>query len=229
MAKWKIESCSVEDAAALAQNNISAFWEDPTWRILWPDEITLEYLIEQSGIRQGNNLLRSPEDMRHQKAVDPATGALVGYARWKLPSTCADDEWPEARVPVVGEEEKKQIQQLAESAWWEPRSDMDSLDEEAHRISTRILAEKPHIKLDYLAVHPNNKGKGIASALVESGIQQANRLGLPIFILAYKAGHGVYKRLGFQEVDRIIQDISKFGCSTEYGVYFMVYDPLLSG
>jgi GNAT superfamily N-acetyltransferase len=239
MASCKIDQCTVLDAAALAHNNISAFWEDPTWRILWPSDITLEYLIGESTKRQANNLLRSPEDTRHQKSVDPVTGAVLGYARWILPPSSLD-EWPEAKVPAVSEKEKKQIQKLAESAWWQFRSDMDHLDDEGHQIKNRILAEKPYMSrfwktfiltstklivgLDYLAVHPNNKRKGIATALVESGIQQANRLGLPIFIWAFQAGHGVYKRLGFKEVDRVIKGISQFGCSTNYAVYFMVYD-----
>ena len=42
--------------------------------------------------------------------------------------------------------------------------------------------------------------------------------------MAYKAGRGIYSRLGFQEVDRVIQDDSQFGGAGEYGVYFMVYE-----
>ncbi|KAE8140682.1 hypothetical protein BDV38DRAFT_279659 [Aspergillus pseudotamarii] len=53
MASWKIEPCSVADAPALAYNDMSAFWEDPTWIL----------------------------EVRHQNAVDPLTGELVGYAR----------------------------------------------------------------------------------------------------------------------------------------------------
>ena len=78
--------------------------------------------------------------------------------------------------------------------------------------------------MEYLAVHPENKSKGIASALVESGIRYAEKIGLPIFVLAFKAGRGVYARLGFKEVDCVIQDDTKYGGQGEYGVYFMVYD-----
>lgn len=78
--------------------------------------------------------------------------------------------------------------------------------------------------MDYLAVHPENKGKGIGTALVESGIQHAEKIGLPIFVLAFKAGRGIYERLGFKEVDRVIQDDTKYGGQGEYGAYFMVYD-----
>lgn len=48
-------------------------------------------------------------------------------------------------------------------------------------------------------------------------------MGVDIFVLAFKAGLGVYKRLGFQEVERVIQDDSKYGGKGEYGAYFLVY------
>ncbi|CZR58595.1 uncharacterized protein PAC_08487 [Phialocephala subalpina] len=228
MAYWKIEPCTVADGPALAHNNVSAFWEDPTWILSWPN-ITQEFLIEQSVKRQPRNLLRDREKTRHQKAVDPATGAIVGYARWILPSghfTAEDGspEWAEAQVADVSDDEKKQFKGLAESAWWNGRSGLDRLDDKNVEIMNSILAEKPYIKLAYLAVHPENKGKGIGTALVESGIRHANKIRLPIFVMAFKAGRGVYTRLGFKEVNRNIEDDSQYGGAGEYGAYFMIYD-----
>ncbi|KAF8849780.1 hypothetical protein BDZ45DRAFT_809709 [Acephala macrosclerotiorum] len=175
------------------------------------------------------NLLHDREKTRHQKAVDPTTGAVVGYARWVLLSrhlTTENDgpEWAEAQVPYISEDEKKHFKELAESAWWNSRKGLDGIDDKNVVIMNAILAEKPYIKLAYLAVHPENKGKGIASALVESGITHAKKMGVPIFVMAFKAGRGVYARLGFKEVDRLIQDDSQYGGAGEYAAYFMVYD-----
>ncbi|OTB04521.1 hypothetical protein M426DRAFT_11415 [Hypoxylon sp. CI-4A] len=215
MANWNIEGCTVADANALARNNISAFWEDPTWILLWPKETTLEFLIKQSQKRYPHVLLSDREERRHQKAVDPETGALVGYARWILPANrlTAEDggpEWPEAQIPDVGSEEKQHFEKLYKTAWWNARKELSSIDDKNSVVMDRILAERPYIKLDYLAVHPENKGKGIASALVESGIKHAEKIGVPIFVMSYKAGRGVYERLGFKEVDRVIQDDSPY-------------------
>ena len=102
------------------------------------------------------------------------------------------------------------------------------------RISVRILSRNwnprpdrvltvARLALDYLAVHPENQGKGIGTALVQSGIRHAEQLRLPIFILAFKAGRSIYERLGFREVDRVIQDDTKYGGEGEYSAYFMVY------
>ncbi|KAE8142358.1 hypothetical protein BDV38DRAFT_278523 [Aspergillus pseudotamarii] len=208
---------------------MAAFWEDPNWVILWPKDMKREFIIEQSAKRQPRNLLRDREKVRHQKAVDPVTGAVVGYARWILPSghyTTEDGSpaWAEAQVPDVSEGEKKRYQELAESAWWNPREDMDSLDDKNHVVMDRILAEKPFIRLDYLAVHPENKGKGIGTALVASGMKYAEQAGVPVFTLAFKAGRGIYARLRFQEVDRVIQNDSEYGGPGEYAAYFMIYN-----
>ncbi|KAI1412367.1 acyl-CoA N-acyltransferase [Hypoxylon sp. FL1857] len=235
MTSWRIEGCTVADAAALARNNMSAFWEDPTWILLWPKEITREFMIEQAAKRYPRLLLSARETTRHQKAVDPATGALVGYARWILPpshSTTEDGnpEWPKAQVPDVSEDERKQFEELAQSAWWNGREEMRNIDDKNDVVMDRILAERLYIKLEYLAVHPENKGKGIATALVESGIRQAEKIGLPIFVMSYKAGRGVYERLGFKEAERVIQDDSQYGGKGEYAAYFMIYDvPKASG
>lgn len=46
---------------------------------------------------------------------------------------------------------------------------------------------------------------------------------MPIFTMAFKAGRGIYARLGFQEVDKVIQDDSMYGGPGEYAAYFMIY------
>ena len=78
--------------------------------------------------------------------------------------------------------------------------------------------------LDYLAVHPESKGKGIATALVKSGMRKAEEMGIPICMLAFKAGKGVYEKLGFKVIDSVIQDDSKWGGPGEYAVYLMAWD-----
>lgn len=85
MTYWIVTSCAVSDGADLARNNMSAFWEDPTWKLLWPKFMAKEFIIEQCSKRVPRNLLQERSTLRHQKAVDPETGALMGYARWVLP------------------------------------------------------------------------------------------------------------------------------------------------
>lgn len=76
--------------------------------------------------------------------------------------------------------------------------------------------------LDYLAVHPDNRGQGIGSMLVNSGIKEARKLGLDVFVHGMKAGLGVYKRAGFRLVDQMNLNDSEYGGKGEYGSYFLV-------
>lgn len=87
-----------------------------------------------------------------------------------------------------------------------------------------MLANSVRTELDYLAVHPRHQGKGIATALVRSGLLQLKKLGIPIFVFAWKSARGIYLKLGFKEVDRLIQDDTSYGGTGEYGVYFMIYE-----
>lgn len=79
------------------------------------------------------------------------------------------------------------------------------------------------LELEYLAVHPDNQGRGVATRLVEHGIAEANKLGIDIIVMAYKAAVGVYKRLGFETVETLLQDDSQYGGDGEFSVYYMVF------
>ena len=78
--------------------------------------------------------------------------------------------------------------------------------------------------LDYLAVHPENQGKGVASALVKIGLEKMANTGLDIFVLAFERGYGVYKRLGFRIERELIQDDSPYGGPGKYTLRYMIYE-----
>jgi hypothetical protein len=57
--------------------------------------------------------------------------------------------------------------------------------------------------------------------LVASGAAQSDRLGVDVFLLAYKAGLSVYKRNGFEMLEYMMQDDSMYGGKGDYGTYFL--------
>ncbi|EFQ36031.1 acetyltransferase [Colletotrichum graminicola] len=225
--KYIMRQCTVADSDELTRNNIPAFWADRHWNLAWRHR-TLEYHISQVAKRTPRNLLSNPETKRQQKAVDPATGRIVGFARWYLPgshSTTADGTptWPDAVVPAVTSEEEAEIQRVAKTAHWDPNEESDELIIPIREAKDEILAKKPYMRLDYLAVHPDNQGKGIGTLLVESGMKQAEELKLDIFVHAMKAGVGVYKRLGFYIEKEFFQDDTKYGGEGEVYTALMIY------
>lgn len=75
-----------------------------------------------------------------------------------------------------------------------------------------------------MAVHPENQGKGIATILIQSGMKEAEKLGLDIFVLAFRRGWGVYSRAGFRIEQELIQDDSMYGGDGKFGVRYMIYE-----
>ncbi|KAF9873405.1 acetyltransferase [Colletotrichum karsti] len=224
MTSWKIEPCTLADAPALAPNNMMAFWAtDANWKLGWTlQDVTLDFLIENFHDRIPNNLLKDRETLRHYKAVDPETGALMGYARWMLPASCADSpHWADGQIAEVSEEEREAIRVRNEAAWWKPMH-MDGLDDCGPE-KKRILEEGEYISLEYLAVHPDNTGKGVASALVKHGVELGKKTGVDLFILAFQAALNIYKRQGFKVIHSAYQDDTKYG-GVGYWVNLLTYE-----
>ncbi|KAF3015347.1 hypothetical protein E8E14_010845 [Neopestalotiopsis sp. 37M] len=220
MSNYRVEGCTVLDAAGLAQNNMSAFWTDPTWILVWEKGRTLESIIEACTKRMPNNLLNDRAHKRHLKAVDTETGAIVGYARFLVPDRLAGD-WLKAQTPDVSETDKKKFDELFATADWTFRRGTGNIDEPVHPIMEKYKSRKEYMELEYLAVQPDYRNRGIATMLMQAGIAESERMGIDIFMLAYKAGLGVYKRLGFETLETLILDDSAYGGQGEYGCYFM--------
>jgi N-acetylglutamate synthase-like GNAT family acetyltransferase len=80
------------------------------------------------------------------------------------------------------------------------------------------------IELHYLVIHPDNQKKGVGTALMESGMRQAEKMGLDIFIHATKEGVWLYKRLGFHIGKEIIPDDSMYGGTGEHYTCFTTFE-----
>jgi hypothetical protein len=138
---YTIQGCTAADGAALARNNMSAFWTDPTWPLLW--SIPLEEIISNCEKRVPWNLLRDRDSQRHTKAVD-SHGNLVGYARWILPGS-RKGQWVSAQAPDVSRAVKMEFMKSHAAAEWNPRSDMDVLDDPVHVKMRRIKSRREYI------------------------------------------------------------------------------------
>ncbi|KDN65588.1 putative acetyltransferase [Colletotrichum sublineola] len=148
--KYIIKHCTVADSDELTRNNISAFWADPHWNLAWRHR-TLEYHISQVAKRTPRNLLSDPGTKRQQKAVDPVTGRIVGFARWYLPASHATNAdgtpaWPDAMVPAVTSEEEAEFQRIAKTAHWDPNEDSDELLTPIIEAKDEILAKKSYMR-----------------------------------------------------------------------------------
>jgi len=220
MSPYIIEACRVEDAVEIARSNISAFWNDPNWVLMWRDK-SKDYVISQAIRRSARNLLKDPTQYRHQKVQDCDTGAIVGYARWILPTGSDIGVWNEAIVPRVSQQEVDAAEKEFQDADWSTWRAVDELDPPIDAMNEALLSRKEYVILSYLAVHPNYQRKGIASLLVDSGIKAAQNMNFDIFVRASDAGLRMYQKVGFQLLGQVIQDDSRFGGNGNYGVHFL--------
>lgn len=112
--------------------------------------MALDDQITQVTKRFPRNLLDEREIKRHQKAIDPETGRVVGYARWYLPPTHVTNAdgtpvWPDAMVPAVEAEEEAEFLKIADTAIWNPNNETDGT---AVRLTKEgILARKPYMRM----------------------------------------------------------------------------------
>lgn len=143
MPPFQILACNLADGPALARNNIAAFWTDSTWVLMWPGK-TCEYVTSQAALRIAHNLFSNREKWRHLKAVDTATGNLVGYVRWVLPEDDGEGKvWPSALGPAWSAEEMEKARRESQSADWEFDHGLDGLDD---GIKERLMEGKRYLR-----------------------------------------------------------------------------------
>jgi len=59
--------------------------------------------------------------------------------------------------------------------------------------------------------------------LVESGLREAEKIGLDAFVNAKQAGLNVYLRAGFEVLDKVVVDYSEFGVNGQEVFCFLEY------
>ncbi|KAE9376254.1 hypothetical protein N431DRAFT_435666 [Stipitochalara longipes BDJ] len=222
-----ITHCTIADGPAITINNLTANHGGAHSSLTWPHR-TLSYRITQVTARMPRTLLADPICNRSQKAVDPETGTLLGYARWYIPPSHAKNgegmAWEEAIVPRVSKEEEEEINRVAESVEWDPKPGNERMLEGVRDVKNEILGRRAFMRLDLLMVGPEHQRKGVGTALLQSGIREAEKLGLDIFCYASTMAVGLYKRLGFRIEREIVQDDSMYGGTGRHYTCFMVYE-----
>lgn len=117
----------------------------------------------------------------------PGGGAVVGMATWEVyHRSRTPEEWmPPNGVTWLpeGSEERRQAEAFF-VALWKKRAE--------------IWEGRKYVYLQFLSVHPAHRRRGIASRIMQWGIDIADQLHLPIYLEATLMGVPLYEKLGFQ-------------------------------
>ncbi|KAF2143924.1 uncharacterized protein K452DRAFT_307272 [Aplosporella prunicola CBS 121167] len=89
---------------------------------------------------------------------------------------------------------------------WLPKGEIRDAAEDITRQHIKQRAERlqgqPHILLNRLFTDPDYQKRGAGRMLVNWGCKLADRLFVPVFLIASSIGEPLYRSCGFKEVDR---------------------------
>jgi ribosomal protein S18 acetylase RimI-like enzyme len=82
--------------------------------------------------------------------------------------------------------------------------------------------------LGFLATHPDARGKGCASLLLQWGIQEAERHEAKIYLEATPMADGLYRKYQFYEVDEIKLSLVEYGKEETLSLKVMLRDSFMA-
>lgn len=165
----------------------SAFENDPYQEALFPGDQNSPS-VRQGAIERTEKYWDADPTARWQVCIDSKTNNVLGFALWNV----YDHERPES-------EWKKQ----PEVDWCEGRKKeiaTNFLSVNAG-LRQRIWGGKPYVLLNLLCIHQDFQRRGAGTLLVKRGMEIADELGLAVHLEASPAGFGLYRKLGFRQVE----------------------------
>ncbi|KAK1144143.1 hypothetical protein N8T08_005805 [Aspergillus melleus] len=167
---------------------------------------------------------------RNYKAVDSESGAIIGYARWTvhpdgqvLEQTVK--EAVEARLTPRIPEMREGVARAVHTAIQQDIRELLGIKEEGEGESEGGNAEvrrlAPHVHVDALFTHPDHQRKGVAKALLQNCLREADELGIMTFLEATQDGKPLYLKLGFVIVRTCEVDLTKYGDIASHDLTYM--------
>ena len=171
------------DAMRLAAR---AFADDPLFRFVYPDPARRLAGFAREHTAYMRHYYR-PYGLSEAAFLD---GSMAGMALW-LPPNAAPPAWREwATFPTLAR--TVGLRRLGTVI-------------RAYHAFDHALPEQPYWYLGLLAVEPAAQGRGVGSALVRTGLERADRDGVPTFLeTGTQPNVAFYERLGFGVTDEIL-------------------------
>jgi GNAT superfamily N-acetyltransferase len=82
-----------------------------------------------------------------------------------------------------------------------------------------------HLVVSLLVTDPAYQGRGLGKLLMKQGLDRADAEGRKVYIESTSAGHPLYLKLGFKDVDIMEIDLSKYGGTKPGKNWIMVREP----
>ncbi|KAI9041889.1 acyl-CoA N-acyltransferase [Aspergillus affinis] len=153
---------------------------------------------------------------RNVKAVDSESGAIIGYVRWTthpdgqvLEQTV--EEVVEARLTPRIPEMREGVARAIHTIMQRDMREILGSKEEGEDENAEVRRLIPHVHVDALFTHPDHQRKGVARALLQTCLREADELGIVTFLEATQDGKPLYLKSGFDIVRTCEVDPTKYG------------------
>ncbi|KAI5923335.1 acyl-CoA N-acyltransferase [Camillea tinctor] len=94
------------------------------------------------------------------------------------------------------------------------------------KLKESLMGNNPCVYLKHLHTDPKHQGRGAGTMLVQWGLEEAKKLGLVAYLESSEAGHSLYKKCGFRDVEHLEVDFSKWGATEMHNTWSMIYEPV---
>ncbi|KAL4899008.1 hypothetical protein BDW74DRAFT_171843 [Aspergillus multicolor] len=161
------------------------------------------------------------------KAVDEDTGAIIGVTRWIIADhekrvyhtveQFVKNDGMQRIIPETNEVATRAFYTMATRGKWDILGLRDN--------NGAVVKFVPRVELETLCTHPDYQGAGVGSALVQWGVDVADRLGMGVYLEATEVGRPLYEQFGFEVVKVVNFYAADFGGLGRHRYAFMLRQP----
>ena len=173
--------------------------------------------------KQSQRYLKDPS-VNYLKVIDDS-GSILSVARW---------HWYPKGYSYEKEAHWETYPETALSEQWAKRFNIPLNNfilgsRDAARASW-MEKDQPCWILMHMLTRSSKRGKGAARLLIQWGIEQAERKGVPAYLEAGVMGKPIYEKIGFRQVGELMElDLRPFGVETTFVMAKMAYFPTCGG
>ncbi|GAB1739527.1 hypothetical protein NU219Hw_g4479t1 [Hortaea werneckii] len=118
------------------------------------------------------------------KAVDVASGEMVGFVKWQEPRP--EGMELETDLPEWPAEADKRVCDETFGEWGRKRRE--------------LMGKRGHWYLEIIATHPQHQGRGAGSMMINWGLERADQDNVEAYLEASPEAVSLYEKLGFENV-----------------------------
>ncbi|KAI1412607.1 acyl-CoA N-acyltransferase [Hypoxylon sp. FL1857] len=203
----ELQPATEADARRSADIEAAAYAPDPFNKILFPGPFPLNVLDGRASLLVAE--LKADPTTRWLKVVDtdlPDAEQMIAFAKFHI-----YPEKPQLTPRAFGSGCNAEACEMVFGGLMKQR--------------VRIMEDRPYVYLSLLHTDPKRQGRGAGGMLVRRIIEEAQKLGLVVYLSASPAGHELYKKCGFRDVETLSINMSKWGATGNFINWSMIWEP----